>query len=131
MLGLIFLCTLFLRFATQTLALEAPITGYEVVDLSWELQTHPNGATMIVNGTIEEAITQLTQVNLTGPATSVCPHIWLTSPTRTIQSTKWTALNSDSSSMAVVNWRKSTDCNARNPWYETKYYLLQFRQDTL
>ncbi|KAK4227263.1 hypothetical protein QBC38DRAFT_364594 [Podospora fimiseda] len=32
----------------------APVEGYGVVDITWEVETTPGGPTVVLNGTIEE-----------------------------------------------------------------------------
>ncbi|EHK44629.1 hypothetical protein TRIATDRAFT_39606, partial [Trichoderma atroviride IMI 206040] len=43
--------------------LEAPIEGYGVIELQWEVETTPGGPTVLVNGTIEQVYDKLTKIN--------------------------------------------------------------------
>ncbi|GMF68816.1 unnamed protein product [Aspergillus oryzae] len=44
-------------------AVEAPIPGYGVEDLSWEVQTTPGGPKVNLNGTVQEVHEQLLAIN--------------------------------------------------------------------
>ncbi|KAB8221394.1 hypothetical protein BDV33DRAFT_202633 [Aspergillus novoparasiticus] len=49
--------------ASVAYAVEAPIPGYGVVDLSWEVQTTPGGPKVNLNGTVQEVHEQLLAIN--------------------------------------------------------------------
>lgn len=40
-----------------------PIPGYNIVDLTWEVETTPGGPTMNVTGTVQQVVERLTEVN--------------------------------------------------------------------
>lgn len=44
-------------------ALSAPIPGYGVVDIEWEIETKPGGPTTLVKGTIEQAVAHMHTIN--------------------------------------------------------------------
>jgi hypothetical protein len=46
----------------QVRAIEAPIEGYEVVDLTWEVE-YEHGKTTLLNGTAQQVHSQLLQLN--------------------------------------------------------------------
>jgi len=48
-------------FAAQEL--KAPIQGYGVVDLSWDVEITPGGPRQIFNGTVQQVVAQLSKVN--------------------------------------------------------------------
>ncbi|RDI77014.1 hypothetical protein Vi05172_g12999 [Venturia inaequalis] len=138
MLGLIFLYALFLRFATQTLALESPIPGYEVVDLSWNFQTHPDGARTIINGTIEQALAQLHKVNPNWSrdfgitSTSHAPAE--SSPEHGKDSREEHSLVKRGRKYGTTynNFHRPADCSPGEwNWHGAKSYDLQFRQESL
>ncbi|QDS73751.1 hypothetical protein FKW77_005011 [Venturia effusa] len=49
----------------ETLATKSQsvIPGYDIVELSWKIQAHPDGSNITVNGTIENAIAEITKIN--------------------------------------------------------------------
>ncbi|OAQ72121.1 hypothetical protein VFPPC_00170 [Pochonia chlamydosporia 170] len=56
--------TLSLLLATSAArVLNAPIPGYGIVDIQWEIETKPGGPTVQINGTIEQAVAQLHKIN--------------------------------------------------------------------
>ncbi|KAK1248934.1 hypothetical protein MKX08_007154 [Trichoderma sp. CBMAI-0020] len=53
----------FALLALRVYGLDAPIPGYGVVELEWEVETTPGGPTVLVNGTIEAVYDKLTKIN--------------------------------------------------------------------
>ncbi|KAJ0268716.1 hypothetical protein COL940_013136 [Colletotrichum noveboracense] len=49
--------------AVEASVLEAPIPGYEVYVPEWEVQVTPGGPTIILNGTVEEVVDKLHEIN--------------------------------------------------------------------
>lgn len=47
----------------QVVGLQAPIEGYGVVDLEWEVEVSPGGKTVILNGTVEKVRDELVKLN--------------------------------------------------------------------
>ncbi|KAF9881493.1 hypothetical protein CkaCkLH20_00639 [Colletotrichum karsti] len=44
-------------------AMEAPIPGYDVFIPEWEVKATPDGETLRINGTVEEVVAELEQIN--------------------------------------------------------------------
>ncbi|KAF5512040.1 hypothetical protein CGCA056_v011703 [Colletotrichum aenigma] len=60
----IFCTTLILSFfGAKAIAQIAPIEGYGVADLEWEVEIFPDGRTEIFKGTIEQIVENLQKVN--------------------------------------------------------------------
>ncbi|KAH8898684.1 hypothetical protein GQ53DRAFT_777319 [Thozetella sp. PMI_491] len=51
------------RAVGNAVAIDAPIPGYGVEDLQWEVQAFPDGPKMNVTGTVEQVRAQLTKLN--------------------------------------------------------------------
>ncbi|KAJ0381898.1 hypothetical protein COL922a_013639 [Colletotrichum nupharicola] len=49
--------------AVEASVLEAPIPGYEVYVPEWEVQATPGGPTIVLNGTVEEVVDKLHEIN--------------------------------------------------------------------
>ncbi|KAG6362428.1 hypothetical protein INS49_010658 [Diaporthe citri] len=48
---------------TQVQSLEAPLEGYEVAEFGWEVQSSPEGPLHHINGTIQDVVEYLKEVN--------------------------------------------------------------------
>ncbi|KAE8343326.1 hypothetical protein BDV24DRAFT_161763 [Aspergillus arachidicola] len=42
---------------------ESPIEGYTIEEFSWEVETTPGGSTVVLNGTVEQVLSQLRDIN--------------------------------------------------------------------
>ncbi|KND89166.1 hypothetical protein TOPH_06105 [Tolypocladium ophioglossoides CBS 100239] len=55
--------TAILALSTAVVGLQAPIEGYGIVHLEWEVEVSPGGKTVVLNGTVENVHNELVKLN--------------------------------------------------------------------
>ncbi|OGM44221.1 hypothetical protein ABOM_007724 [Aspergillus bombycis] len=58
-----FLWVLAAGIVAQVQAKDSPLEGYTVEEFSWEVETTPGGPTVVLNGTVENVLSQLREIN--------------------------------------------------------------------